>query len=97
MEEILNNIWASLSQYVSIPYMLTVIFTSYLFKKYFGQLLSKITFVKWRPVYTVLVIATLWAVPFAIWAGISWQVLVLSYTVATSLHELAFERIEKRL
>ena len=97
MEQILDAVWGQLSQYLSIYYLLSVIFVSYLIKKHFGDFLEVLTRTRWKPVYTVLVIATLLAFPFLIATNDSWEQILLSYTVATSLYELIFEWIESRL
>lgn len=96
MEQILDSIWAQLVQYVDVTYMLCIILVSYFVKKNFGELLAKITRVRWVPAYTVLVIATLLAVPFIIYSYDGWQKILLSYAMATSLYELVFEWIEKK-
>ena len=97
MEQILDAVWGQLTQYLSIYYLLSVIFVSYLVKKHLGDFLAVLTRTRWKPVYTVLVIATLLAFPFIIATDEGWEKILLSYTVATSLYELIFEWIESRL
>lgn len=93
--EWINEIWIQIAQYISVPYMLIFILVAYLIKKYFGEFLQKITKFKWRTVYTVLILATLLAVPFVLWTKVDWTQILLSYAVGTSLHELIFRYIEK--
>lgn len=93
--EWLDQIWAQLADYISIPYLLIFILLSYFIKKYFGQFLQKITKFTWLPVYTVLILATLVAVPFLIWSEISWVEILFSYALGTTLHELIFFWLEK--
>jgi hypothetical protein len=65
-------------------------------KRYFGELLQKITKFHWRSVYSVLIIATVTAVPFLLWVeGTTWVKVLFSYALGTSLHELLFRYLEK--
>jgi len=91
----INEIWLQVSQYISVPYLLTFILLGYLVKRYFGKVLKEITGMMWRTVYTVLIIATVVAVPFILWTEIEWTQIVFSYALGTSLHELIFQWIEK--
>jgi len=84
-----------ISPYISIIYMLSFIFLSYIVKKYFGTWLSKVTKLVWKPVYTVLIIATILAVPF-IMTGTPWQVILFSYALGTTLHEVVFNILEDK-
>lgn len=89
----LNEIWGQVANYISVPYLLSFIFLSFFVKKYFGKKLK--TLLKWKTVYTVLIFATVLAIPFLIWTEISWIQIVFSYSIGTSLHELIFKYIEK--
>lgn len=91
--EWINEIWIQIAQYISVPYMLTFILLAYLVKEYFGKFLQKITKFEWKTVYTVLILATITAVPFLIWTDTTWAQVLLSYAVGTSLHELIFRYI----
>ncbi len=91
----MNEIWNQIAQYISVPYMLTFILVAYFVKRYFGELLQKITKFEWKTVYTVLILATILAVPFLLWTEASWVQILFSYAVGTSLHELIFKYIEK--
>jgi hypothetical protein len=95
--EWLDKIWSQLDIYLSIPYLLTFMFLSYLIKKYFSTLLEKITRFEWKTVYTVLVIATLLAIPFLLFTEEGWVKIFITYAIGTSLHELVFGYIEKKL
>jgi hypothetical protein len=97
MESILDAVWNQVTQYLSVQYILVVIFVSYLIKKNFSQLLSSITGTRWRPVYSVLLIATVIAIPFMLFTDEPWIRMLVSYSFATSLYETIFEWIENRL
>ena len=90
----LNEIWNQIAAYVSVPYLLTFVLLSYLVKRYFGELLQKVTRFEWKTVYTVLILATIVAVPFLLWSDVSWVQGVFSYDLGTTLHELIFKHIE---
>ena len=91
----LTTIWSQIATYVSVPYLLTFVLLSYFVKRYFEEFLEKITKSKWKTVYTVLILATITAVPFLLWTDISWVKIVFSYALGTSLHELIFKHVEK--
>lgn len=67
---------------------------SYFVKKHFSGILQDITRFEWKGVYTVLIIATIFAVPFLLWSDEGWEKIILTYTFGTSLHELIFTHIE---
>ena len=89
----LNEIWNQVANYVNIPYLLTFMLLAYLVGHYFKNILDKITRIKWKTVYTVLILATLIAVPYII-CGAEWQKVLFSYALGTTLHELVFKHIE---
>lgn len=89
----LNEICEQIVLYVNIPYLLTFVLLSYFVKKQFGGLLQKITKFDWKTVYTVLIIATITAIPFLIFEG-GWVKILFSYALGTTLHELIFKHIE---
>jgi len=95
--EWLDKIWMQFDTYLSMPYLLMFMFLSYLVKKYFGDVLQKITKFEWKTVYIVLAIATLLAIPFLICSDEGWVKIFITYAVGTSLHELVFKWIEKKL
>lgn len=90
-----KEIWNQVSVYINIPYLLIFVLLSYFVKHYFGELLQKITKFEWKCVYTVLIIATIFAVPFLIWTETSWVQIIFSYALGTTLHELIFNHIER--
>jgi len=92
--EWLEQIWQQIAQYISIPYLLIFMLLSYFVKKYFSEWLMKITKMKWRTVFTVLILATLVAIPFLIWSEETWVKILFTYALGTSLHELIFKWIE---
>ena len=91
----INSAFAQISNYISVPYLLGFLLLSYLVKRYFGTLLQRITRFNWRGVYTVLILATLLAIPFLLFSNIGWIKVVFSYALGTSLHELFFRYIAK--
>jgi hypothetical protein len=95
--EWLEQVWSQIAQYVSIPYLLTFMLLSYFVKKYFSEWLMKITKLKWKTVYTVLILATIIAIPFLLFTDESWAQILFSYAVGTSLHELIFKWIEDKI
>ena len=92
----MEQIYEGLIAYIDICYLFTFIFLSYMVKKQFGELLSKVTKKKWRPVYTVLILATLVAIPFLLFTDTEWQKIGLTYALGTSLYETIFARIENK-
>ncbi len=93
----LDKALAFLAVHPELIYLISFMLLSYLVKQYFGAVLSKITRIRWQTVYTVLIIATLMAVPFIVWTETTWEQIVLMYAVGTSLHELILEKILKHL
>lgn len=92
--EWLESAWSQMSVYISIPYLLIFMLLSYFVKKNFEDLLEKITVSNWRTVYTVLVIATLTAIPFILFTDEGWMKILFSYAVGTSLWELIFSWLD---
>jgi uncharacterized membrane protein AbrB (regulator of aidB expression) len=68
---------------------------AYGFKHYFLGLFQKLI-PGIRMVYVVFILALLVAIPFYFW-GVSVRLLLITYAIGTSLHELLFQWIEKRL
>lgn len=94
--EWLDQIWQQIAQYVSPIYLLTFMLLSYLIKRYFTEWLMKITNMKWKTVYTVLILATIIAVPFLVFTKETWVQILFSYALGTSLHELIFTWVESK-
>lgn len=88
-------IWGQVAVYVDVQYLIVFMLLAYMAKKYFEQALFLLTKMKWKTVYTVLVIATLTAIPFLAIGNTRWEQVLFSFTLGTSLHELIFKRIEK--
>jgi hypothetical protein len=97
MENTLDFIWASLQLYINIPYLATFMLLSYVTKEYLKSSLVRMFGEGFKTVYAVLFIALVVAVPYFIFAKITWQVLLFSYALGTSLHDLAFSWIEKKI
>ena len=76
------------TQLIVWGYLLLFILLSYLVKKLLGNWLGKITNAKWKEVYTVLVIATILAVPYALVENEKWLPMLFTYTLGTSFHEI---------
>ena len=95
--EFLEKVLSQIEVYISVPYLVIFMLLAYTIKKYFSEILERITLLKWKCVYTVLLIATLTAVPFLLWSEEGWLKIVFSYAVGTSLHELIFFWIEKKI
>jgi len=95
--EFMTAIWDQVINYISVPYLLIFVLASYLVKTYMGDLLQKITKFNWKPVYTVFILAALIAVPFLIFTEEGWVKILFTYCLGTSLHELIFEFIEKKV
>lgn len=92
----MNQVWEQIGQYISVPFLLTFILLAYFVKKTFGAWLTKITKKKWKTAYTVLIIATLVAIPYFILTDVGWMKIMFSYAAGTSLHELIFHFIDKK-
>lgn len=82
-----------LGELIIWPYMVIFILLSYMVKKYLGKWLNKITQFEWKAVYTVLIIATIVAVPYILFTGAIWNDILLTYAIGTSFHELILGRI----
>jgi len=86
---------AQLTGLIVWPYLIIFVLLSYVVKKAFGDLLVKITRFEWKPVYTVLIIATIVGIPYMIVMDIGWVPVLLTYTIGTSFHELILDKIIK--
>lgn len=93
--EWINEVWGQVAQYISVPYFLTFILLAFAGQKYFGKFLQAVTRFNWQPVYTVLVLATLLAIPFLIWTKTGWVQVIFSYAAGFALHELVFKYLSK--
>lgn len=93
MEPTLGTGLGDLATFIVWPYLILFIMLSYLIKKAFGDFLQKITRFEWKSVYTVLVIATVIGIPYAIFTEVTWVQIAITYTIGTSFHELILEKI----
>lgn len=97
MEEFMKQAFQELPKYIDPIYTLLFIFLSYTITNNFGSLLQKVTKFEWRTSYTVFTIATLLAVPFLIWTDSNWIKILFSYAAGTTLYEIAFKFIGKKI
>lgn len=97
IDTIYNDLIKQVAQSIDIIYLFTFMLLSYLIKNKFEDSLNRITKAKWRTVYTVLIIATLTAIPFVFYSDTSVKTILFTYTLGTSLHELFFKLIETKL
>jgi|GEM_PF-1854004 len=97
MENLFEQIWQTLIQYISVSYLIIFMMLSYLIKRHFGDFLTRIFGIKFKTVYVVLIIATLVGIPFIIWGDESFIKIMITYTLGTSLHETIFAFIEKKI
>ena len=84
-----------LAAFIVWPYLLIFVMLSYLVKNAFGDLLQKITKFDWKPVYTVLALATIIGIPYAIFTEVTWTQILITYALGTSFHELILGSIVK--
>ena len=97
MEELGTN-FEELVSYIVWPYLIIFILLSSVVKKNFGKLLGKITRFEWLPVYTVLIIATVVAVPYGLLVEDSnWVAIVVTYALGTSFYEIVYGWIESKI
>lgn len=92
----IEKIWGQLDMYISVPYLVIFMLLAYFVKSYFGDFLQRITKFEWKTVYTVLVLATLTAIPFLLFSEEGWVKILFSYTLGTSLHESVFKWIANK-
>ena len=91
-----------MSVVLNVPYLILFMLVSYLAKKYLESFLQKITNMRWKTVYSVFIIASLLAVPFSFMPEVDhtlpvWVKTAISYCVGTSMHELFFSWVEKKV
>lgn len=92
--ELFEKLWESINIYIDVPYLFTFMLAGYCVKKYFGPLLKSKMF---KIVYVVLILAAVLAVPYVLLGYTGWREALFTYTLGTSLHELFFKFIEKKL
>ncbi len=91
MEQILIEL-DKLLELVDWKYIIIFVLLASTVKKAFGNLLQSVTKFEWRPVYTVLILATVLAVPWALFTETSWMEILVSYAIGTSFYETILER-----
>ena len=94
METFWNSV-AQLENYIDIMYLSTFMFFGYLIKCYMKKLICKFFHRDIKFVFIILILAAIVAIPFLI-DGVSWQKILLSYALGTSLHETIFTYFEKK-
>ena len=97
MEPTLGKGLGDLFTLIVWPYLVIFILLSSLVKGLFGNFLQRITKFDWKSVYTVLILATIIGVPYALLTTATWVEVLLTYTIGTSFHELLFKYIEKKV
>jgi len=95
MEPTLGTGLGDLAAFIVWPYLLIFILLSYLIKKNFSEILQKITPWEWKPVYTVLVLATVVGIPYGIFGDVNWIQIVITYALGTSFYELILDAVIK--
>lgn len=95
--DFLQTVWDNISGYISVPYMLIFMLLAYAIKHYFTELLQKLFGLNFKIVFAVFILATIIAIPFLIFTDEGWMKIIVSYAVGTSLHELIFKWIEKKI
>ena len=97
MEELLNG-FKVLSEFIVWPYLAIFVLLSTVVKKAFGDLLVKITKFKWKPVFTVLTLATLIGILYLVFVkDTDWEKILVTYAIGTTFYETIFEFIESKL
>ena len=95
--EWLNDSFYRLTELIEWPYLAIFILLSHMVKKHFKELLDKITGANWKPVYVVLILATLLGILYGVFVeGVSWVNLLLTYALGTSFYETILDFINKK-
>ena len=90
--------FSMLANLIIWPYLAIFILLSYLVKKAFGDLLAKISKFEWKPVYTVLTLATLVAIPYILFVDdTDWVALLVTYSLGTTFYETILAWIEQKI
>jgi len=93
----LGNQFSELSQLNVWSYLMVFVLLSYMVKKHLGDFLQKITKFDWKPVYTVLIFATILAVSWVIWTSATWVEILVTYTIGTTFHETILSYFEDKI
>jgi len=86
-----------LVQFIDWVYLILFILISYGVKQAFGKILQRITKFVWEPVYTVLIVATILAVPWLIWTDATWVEVLVTYTIGTTFYEVILEKLISKI
>jgi len=92
MEPTLGTGLGDLAAFIVWPYLLIFIMLSYLIKNAFGDLIRKVI-PAWKVVYTVLALATVIGIPYAIFTEVTWTQIAITYALGTSFHELILGKV----
>ncbi len=92
MEPTLGTGLGDLAAFIVWPYLLIFLMLSYLVKNAFGDLLRKVI-PAWKTVYTVLILATVIGIVYAIFTEVTWIQIAITYALGTSFHELILGKI----
>lgn len=92
MEPTLGTGLGDLAAFIVWPYLLIFIMLSYLVKNAFGDMIRKLI-PAWKTVYTVLILATLLGIPYAIFTDVTWTQVAITYALGTSFHELILGKV----
>ena len=87
----IGDIWAL----IVWPYLLIFVLFSSTLKKAFGDILQSVTKFEWKPVFTVLLIAFLIGIPYALFTEATWVQVTVTYVFGTTFYETIFEFVEK--
>lgn len=96
MESIYSGL-EQLGELIQWPYLAIFLLLSYLIKKYFESWLNMVTPFIWKSVYTVLILATIIAIPFLVIEPDNWVNILLTYAVGTSFHEIILGKLVDKL
>jgi hypothetical protein len=94
--ETVVNIWNQVNTYIDATYLCIFMLLGYLIKEYLRQIICDFFHKDIPFVFIILALATIVAVPF-LFTGSPWQKILFSYAIGTSLHEVAFTFIERKM
>ena len=80
-----------LGEYIVWPYLAIFILISYLIITYAGAWLKDK--LKWKNVYTVLIVATVIGVLYFLFTDTNWVNILLTYAIGTSFWEVLLKKI----
>ena len=92
----MENVFIQFSSYINVFYLATFMLLGYIVKKYLQDVFCIVFNKQIKFVFIILILAALVSIPFLL-AGETWQKVLLSYAVGTSLHEVVFTFLEKKI